>query len=105
MTTKLRALLLAGAAPCAVTPASAHAAETATEVDEVVVSGRLEESLPQTLAQYGNKLVTVDGETVRQGLFVDVGQVLATQVPGLSLIPQAGPFSYNNASLQGSRSS
>ncbi|WP_296600413.1 TonB-dependent receptor [Phenylobacterium sp.] len=82
---------------------AARAAEA--EVDEVVVSGRLEETLPQTLSQFGSRLEVVSGEEVRRGLFVDAGSVLATSLPGLSLIPQAGPFSYNNASLQGSRSS
>jgi len=105
MTRSWRGILLAGAACATLAPMAARAADAAAEVDEIVVSGHLEETLPQTLSQYGARLVTVDGEQVRQNLFSDVGQVLQTSVPGLSLIAQAGPFSYNNASLQGSRGS
>jgi len=99
----MRNTWLAGVALAALAGTAAQAAEG--EVDEVVVNGRLEETLPQTLSQYGSRLETIGGEEVRKGLFVDAGTVLATSLPGLSLIPQAGPFSYNNASLQGSRSS
>jgi len=105
MTTRLRGILLLGAALGAVAPTFVRAAEAATEVDELTVTGRVEETLPQTLAQYGNRLEIVTGADVAKGQFADVGTVLATSLPGLSLIPQAGPFSYNNASLQGSRSS
>ena len=99
----MRKLLLLGAALGALAPAGAWAAEAATDVGEVVVSGRLEETLPQTLSQYGNRLETVDLKRIQDGGYVDVGQVLASEVPGLSLVPQSGPFSYNTASLQGSR--
>lgn len=100
----MRRCLLLGAAFGALAPALAHAADGAAEVEELTVTGRLEETLPQTLAQYGSRLEVITGEEVRKGQFADVGAVLATSLPGLSLIPQAGPFSYNNASLQGSRS-
>jgi len=100
----MRDVLLLGAA-LGVMAGAAQAAEASAEVAEVTVTGRLEESLAQTLSQYGNRLEVVSGDEVRKGLFADVGSVLATSLPGLSLIPQAGPFSYNNASLQGSRSS
>src|SRR5690349_11031661 len=99
----MRNTWLAGVALAALAGTAAQAAEA--EVEELVVNGRLEETLPQTLSQFGSRLETVTGEEVRKGLFVDAGTVLATSLPGLSLIPQAGPFSYNNASLQGSRSS
>lgn len=94
--------LLAGAAMAAMAPGWARAADA--EVEELVVAGRLEETLPQKLAEYGNRLEVVSGEEIRKGLYTDVATVLSTSLPGLSLIPQAGPFSYNNASLQGSRS-
>lgn len=105
MTSRLRGLLFAGAAMSLVGPGLARAADAAAEVDEVVVTGQLEQTLPQKLAEYGSRLEVVDGEAVRKGLFVDAGTVLSATLPGLSLIPQAGPYSYNNASLQGSRSS
>jgi vitamin B12 transporter len=94
--------LLVGAAMAATAPGLARAAEA--EVAELVVTGRLEETLPQKLGEYGNRLEIVSGEEIQKGLFTDVATVLSTSLPGLSLIPQAGPFSYNNASLQGSRS-
>lgn len=101
----MRAIWLAGAALGAMAPGLAQAADGAAEVDELVIAGRLEETLPQTLSQYGNRLEIVSAEQVEKGQFADIGTVLATSLPGLSLIPQAGPFSYNNVSLQGSRSS
>ena len=102
MNHRFRTRLLAGVAAMAFASASAsHAAEA--EVDELVVTGQLEQTLPAKIAETGSRLTVVGGDTIRQGLYVDVGQALAAEVPGLSLIPQAGPFSYNSASLQGSR--
>jgi vitamin B12 transporter len=103
MTSRLRGLLFAGAAIAIAAPGLAVAADAGTEVDEVVVTGHIEETLPQTLSQYGNRVEIVTDQRVQDGGYVDVGQVLASEVPGLSLIPQSGPFSYNTASLQGSR--
>jgi vitamin B12 transporter len=104
MSIGFRDLLFAGATLACLAPVAARAADAATaEVEELVVTGQLEQTLPAKIAETGSRLVTIDGETVRKGLYVDVGQALAAEVPGLSLIPQAGPFSYNNASLQGSR--
>ena len=102
---RMRDILWAGAALMALAPGLAYAADDASEVEQLTVTGRLEETLPQSLAQYGNRLEVVGREEIEKGQFPDVGTVLATALPGLSLIPQAGPFSYNNASLQGSRSS
>jgi vitamin B12 transporter len=98
-----RVAWLVGVALAAVFPAAATAATPAAEVEEVVVTGRLEETLPLTLGRYGARVETLDGETLRKGGFIDVGQALQYAVPGLSLTPQAGPFSYNIDSLQGSR--
>ena len=101
-----RRTLLVSAALAGVVAGPAFAADGAaeSEVAELTVTGRLEETLPQTLSQYGSRLETVSGEEVQKGQFVDLASVLSKSLPGLSLIPQAGPFSYNNASLQGSRS-
>jgi len=96
----MRRLLLLGAAMSALGGA-AQAAEG--EVDEVVVSGRLEETLPQELSRYGSDLETISGETVRRNAYVDVSQALQMQTPGLFISPRNGPFSYVDISLQGSR--
>lgn len=87
----MRRALLVGAAMAGLAPATARAADA--EVAEVVVAGRLEETLPQKLAEYGNRLEVVAGDEVQKGLYTDVATVLSTSLPGLSLIPQAGPFS------------
>lgn len=92
---------LAVAALASAAPEAALAA--ATELDEVVVTGRLEQAVPQELGRYGVRVETLDSETLRKGGFIDVGQALQYALPGLSLTPQAGPFSYNIDSLQGSR--
>ncbi len=97
-----RAMLLAGSAAAIVGANAARAADL-TEVDELVVTGHIEETLPSELSRYGNRLVTITEQRLQDGGYVDVGQALEREVPGLSLIPQSGPFSYNIASLQGSR--
>ena len=97
--------LMAGCALAAALAASAaHAADAPTnQVSELVVTGGLEETLPTELSHYGDRLDAVTAEQIQAGGFVDVGQVLQSRVPGLYLAPQSGPFSYNSASLQGSR--
>ncbi|WP_296455622.1 TonB-dependent receptor [Phenylobacterium sp.] len=98
----LRRALLAGAAMTAMAPGLAHAA--AAEVDELVVTGaRLEETLPQELSRYGSDLEVVTPAVLRDNIYVDVGQALQMQTPGLFLAPRNGPFSYADISLQGSR--
>lgn len=83
---------------------AAHAAVSAATVDELIVTARsLEETTPAELARLGHDLVTVSGETLRQKNILDVSSALQTQVPGLHLDQQAGPFSYTYISLQGSR--
>lgn len=97
-----RALALATCAAAALGCGSAAGAE-ATPVSELVVTGGLEASLPTELSRYGDRMDVVTAEQIQQGGFVDVGQVLERRVPGLYLSPQSGPFSYNTASLLGSR--
>ncbi|HEY8005020.1 MAG TPA: TonB-dependent receptor [Phenylobacterium sp.] len=96
-------VLVASAATVVLGARAASAAEPA-DVSELVVTGGLEETLPVQLSQYGSRLDTVSAETIRLSGLADVGQVLSKSVPGLYLSPQSGPFSYNFASLQGSRS-
>lgn len=94
-------LALAASAATLGLAAGAHA-QTA-EVAELVVPGRLEESLPTEIARYGNRLEVIGAEDIQNAGFADVGQALERMMPGLSLTPQSGGFSYNTASLQGSR--
>lgn len=104
-TRRRRALLTAACtAALAFGAGGARAAERATEVDELVVTGNLEASIPQELARFGNRLTVVEGEKIDKAGFVDAGQALSTMVPGLYLAPQSGAFSYNASSFQGSRS-
>jgi len=73
--------------------------------DTVVVTGKLEETLPSELGHYGNRLTTVTPRQLESSGVVDVSQALSMQVPGLYLANRSGPFGYFDASLQGSRGS
>jgi vitamin B12 transporter len=105
------ALLLAavvGAAPALGQPEAGPpagdttAGEAAAHEEEITVWGeRLEESLPENVADYGSRLETVSSEQVEAGSFIDVGQILGL-VPGLYVSQQNGPFDYVNVSLLGS---
>lgn len=94
----MRTIWLLGAAASLLTGAA-----RAADVDEVVVTARLEESLPQELSRYGSDLEVIGAETVRRNAYVDVSQALQMQTPGLFVSPRNGPFSYVDISLQGSR--
>jgi outer membrane cobalamin receptor len=77
----------------------------AAAIEEIVVSGgRIEETIPQELARYGNQVEVITAEQIRKTGFVDVAQTLQMLVPGLNIRPKNGPFDYLDASLQGSRS-
>jgi vitamin B12 transporter len=92
--------VLAGAALVA----SSALAQGGGEVEEVVVTGaRLEQSLPQELADFGNRLTVVTGQQIDNGGFNDLAQVLQSLVPGLYVSPKNGAFDYVDVSLQGSR--
>jgi len=78
----------------------------AAEIEEIVVIGnRLEETVPQDLARYGNRLEVITAEEIRQGGYIDIAQTLQMLVPGLHIRPKNGQFDYFDASLQGSRGS
>lgn len=78
----------------------------AAEIEEIVITGnRLEETIPQDLARYGNRVEVITSEQIRQGGFIDVAQTLQMLVPGLHIRPKNGQFDYFDASLQGSRGS
>ncbi|ATQ42934.1 TonB-dependent receptor plug domain-containing protein [Caulobacter mirabilis] len=95
------------AAALSLVPAAALAETTfAPSVSELVVTGQsLEETLPRLLADHGYDVEVVTAEQIRDGGFVDVSQAVELLVPGAFMTTQAGPFSYVNLSLQGSRSS
>lgn len=71
----------------------------------MVVADRLEESLPQEIAQSGSHLTIIDSTTIENRQYSDAQQILQNAVPGLSIVPYEGPFGYANISLQGSRRS
>ena len=75
----------------------------ASQVEDVVVTGRLEEELPVQLAKQGVRVDVVDAATIKNFQAVDVVQALQTTVPGLYIAPKNGPFDYVRISLQGSR--
>lgn len=75
----------------------------APAVEELIVTARLDETLPQDLARYGADLSVVDAATLRDNLYVDISQALQMQTPGLFLSPRNGPFSYVDIAVQGSR--
>ena len=72
-------------------------------LDQVTVTGRLEEDLPVDLAKYGTRVDTVSAEQIRNGGYLDVAQTLQSLTPGLYVSPHNGPFDYVDLSLLGSR--
>jgi len=73
------------------------------EVERVLITGRLEEMLPQQLSQYGTRVDIVSAVEIQNGGYLDIQQALQNYVPGLYIAPKAGPFDYVDISLQGSR--
>jgi outer membrane cobalamin receptor len=98
----MRGVVTAGWVAIAAVPGIASAQGAIDEV--VVVSKRLEESLPEQLAVSGSRVTTVTAEDIRKGGFNDLGQALQYSVPSLYLAMIGGQFSYADVSLQGSRS-
>jgi outer membrane cobalamin receptor len=79
-------------------------AETASPLDEVVVTARsLEEDLPQQLSRYGTRVDTISAAKIQNGGYLDVAGALQALAPGLYISPKSGPFDYVQISLQGSR--
>jgi len=67
----------------------------AAEIEEIVILGnRLEETIPQDLARYGNRVEVITAERVEQGGFIDITQTLQMLVPGLHIRPKNGQFDY-----------
>ena len=80
------------------------AAAEGETVEQVTVTGHLEEDLPVEIAKYGTRVDTVTAETIRNNVYLDVAQTLQAQIPGLYVSPKNGPFDYADVSLLGSRS-
>jgi outer membrane cobalamin receptor len=96
-------VLMAGVAALTFTAEAARAAAADGTISELVVTGGLEESVPLQLAQYGSRMDVISSRQIDMLNLSDVGAILSKGVPGLYLAPQNGPFSYNFASIQGSR--
>jgi vitamin B12 transporter len=78
----------------------------AAEIEEIVITGRsIEQTIPQELARYGNRVEVITSEEIERRGFDDIAQTLQMMVPGLHIRPKNGQFDYFDASLQGSRSS
>src|SRR5688500_350516 len=73
------------------------------EVERVLITGRLEEMLPERLSQYGTRIDIVTAVEIQNGGYLDVVQSLQNFVPGFYFAPKNGPFDYVDVSLQGSR--
>jgi outer membrane cobalamin receptor len=85
---------------------SALAATADDSLEEVQISSnRLEETLPQSIEQYGTRVDTITREDYANLAFVDVAEGLQALVPTLFVLPKNGPFDYADISLLGSRSS
>jgi vitamin B12 transporter len=101
----LCASAVAIAVPFAATRALAQPAAPSTVSHVEVVGRSIEETLPQVLGRYGSSVETVTAEDIKDGGFVDASEALEMLVPGAFVATQAGPFSYVNISIQGSRTS
>jgi vitamin B12 transporter len=73
------------------------------EVERVIITGRLEEMLPQQLSQYGTRVDIVTAVEIQNGGYLDISQSLQNLAPGLYIHPKDGPFDYVDVSYQGSR--
>jgi vitamin B12 transporter len=87
----------------AATALNVCAAEAALPVEEVLITARLEEELPQELARVGVRVQEIPAATLENFGYNDIAQALQSQVPGLFLAPSSGAFDYVSASFQGSR--
>ena len=99
----MKSFLLGTVAYLALTGTSYAAAPPPDE--EVIITGRLEEELPQDLSQLGYRVQVVTAEQIENGGYYDIAQALQSGVPGLFIAPKHGPFDYVSVSLQGSRTS
>ena len=73
------------------------------ETERVLITGRLEEMLPQQLSQFGTRVDIVTAVQIQDAGALDITQSLQNLVPGLFIANQNGPFDYVDISFQGSR--
>ena len=98
-----RAAILVAAASSSLGPARPALAQSIEEI--TIVGARIEETIPQDLSRYGNRVEVITGEQIAAQGYIDAAQALQMLVPGLHLRPKNGQFDYFDASLQGSRNS
>ena len=77
----------------------------AQPIPEVIITGRLEEELPQLLADVGVRVETIASEDLVNGGYYEISQALQMQLPGMYIAARGGAFDYVQVSLQGSRTS
>jgi vitamin B12 transporter len=74
------------------------------DLQEVQVTAKhLEETLPESVAQYGARLDVTSRPQIVDGGYVDVAESLKSLVPGFYIQPKNGPFDYADISFLGSR--
>src|ERR1700722_11193180 len=98
--------ILQFAAACGLIAASIGSAQAQSDssLDEVTVTAkRLEEEIPQQLAQYGTHLDVITAAQIKNGGYIDVASALEALAPALYISSKNGPFDYVQVSLQGSR--
>jgi len=96
----MRTLLLGACSAAALLSGAAHA-----QITEVVITGFLEEEIPQQLARYGTRVETVTAQEILNGGYYDITETLEKEVPGIFIAARGGVFDYVNVSYQGSRTS
>jgi len=81
-----------------------EAEETREDPEVVTITAkRLEETLPDSLAQFGVRVDVITREEVVNGGYLDVAGSLKALAPGLYIQPKNGSFDYADISLLGSR--
>ncbi len=111
MQTTAKTLLLgsgwsvAGLCAVAVTTATPALANKTVEIDDVVISApSVESTTTAELSKYGSEVHVVTREQIEKaGPSADISRVLQMYVPGLYVLPKAGPFDYAKVSLLGGR--
>jgi vitamin B12 transporter len=84
--------------------APAASSSSSSNVTEVrVTAHKLEDSLPEKLAQTGVKVDVITSEAIRNGGYVDIAESLNALAPGLYIQSKNGPFDYVDISLLGGR--
>ncbi|MEI9997552.1 MAG: TonB-dependent receptor [Rhizomicrobium sp.] len=99
----MRKLFLPLLAGLTALPLTAALGADANAVETVVVTGSLENEIPQLLSRNGTQVDVIAAKAIKNGSYVDISQTLAAEAPGLYISSQHGPFDYVDVSLLGSR--